>query len=141
MCKMLAQYFFIIFFIHFIKLTPPVFTNVPTVFVRNGWKKCVCVCGCVSSAVYAPEWLSVCLSGGTLGCCKSAHTLFIRLNLGTLLLLASELVNSDGAVGLGAGVADQLRVEVQHIKSAILWSARHTVSAGASALFFLDAHT
>ena len=34
-------------------------------------------------------------TSSTLGCCKSPHKVFIRLNLGTLLPLAFELVNSD----------------------------------------------
>lgn len=59
-----------------------------------------------------PVPLSVCTSGGTLGCCKSAHKVFIRLNLETLLLLASELVKPGGgkggpAAGAGRGSAHQ----------------------------------
>lgn len=50
------------------------------------------------------------LSFGTLGCCESAHKLFIRLNLGTLLPLASELVNwvwAEGGSAAGRGSAHQ----------------------------------
>lgn len=42
-------------------------------------------------------------TSSTLGCCKSPHKVFIRLNLGTLLPLAFELVNSDQGEKEGEG--------------------------------------
>ena len=57
-------------------------------YVRTDFKK-------TSSTVpYALESERLSTSS-TLGCCKSPHKVFIRLNLGTLLPLAFELVNSD----------------------------------------------
>lgn len=110
------------------------FTNVRTsVFCRyvwNGGKRCLCLTAAHLSAVYA--LLSGCLSSSTLGCCKSPHKLFIRLNLGTLLLLAFELVNSDGG-----GEKEKKRREAadrkkdQRSKSATLWSAGPTVRTSA----------
>lgn len=62
-------------------------------YVRTAWRS-LCITGGVSIAVpYA--LLSSCLSSSTLGRCKSPHKVFIRLNLGTLLPLAFELVNTD----------------------------------------------
>lgn len=100
-------------------------------------KDVLCLTEGTSSAVpYA--LLSERLSGSTLGCCKSPHKVFIRLNLGTLLPLAFELVNSDqgrrkGREGVISGLPHLKWGLLVHqdyrIKSATLWSTRPTVEA------------
>lgn len=57
-------------------------------------KRCPCL---IESSPSAELYvlLSERLFSSTLGCCKSPHKVFIRLNLGTLLQLAFELVNLD----------------------------------------------
>lgn len=83
--------------------------------------------------------LSERLSSSTLDCCKSPHKVFIRLNLGTLLPLAFELVNSDQGKskereGVISGLPPLLfrrwslfTHQDLRIKSATLWSAQPAV--------------